>query len=204
MIGLEAIQVIIGGAVKLDVPELTIADDEHVAVCGPSGAGKSLLVECIAGVRMPDRGVVRFGGDDVTRLGPWDRQCGWVPQSRGLFPHMSVRDNMAFGARLHPERVDTLADSLGLRELLDKSPLVLSGGERSRVALARALAPEPKYLVLDEPFTALDKANRDRAWELVHQAHGARKFTILHVTHDEDRARQDGLRVIHVDGGRIG
>lgn len=199
MITLDQLSVDIDGP-RLGPLTLTIADYEHVAVVGPSGAGKSLLVECIAGVRVPTSGRILFDNDDVTERPAWQRGAAWVPQSHGLFPHLSVYENIAYGLRSlgrpHQAAVAAIADALGVTDLLAREPTTLSGGERSRVALGRALALKPKLLVLDEPFGALDLENRTRAWKLVRQLHARGETTIVHVTHELDEVRESGIRTI--------
>lgn len=156
-----------------------------VAVVGPSGSGKSTLLRVIAGVERRARGTVAFGGevwqDGARFVAPWERGCGWVPQDGVLFPHLSVRENLAYAARLD---VVPIAEMLGVASLLDRRPRLLSGGERQRVALGRALARSPRLLLLDEPFSALDRPLRAqlgaavRAWAL------ERAIPLLVVTHD--------------------
>ncbi|MBC7793647.1 MAG: ATP-binding cassette domain-containing protein [Clostridia bacterium] len=203
MITVDQLRVDIEGP-RVGPLSLTVQDHEHVAIIGASGSGKSLLVECLAGVRIPTGGRVYFDGIDVTCEPAWRRGCAWVPQSHGLFPHMTVRDNLAYGLRASKRpheatvyaTVSAIAEALGLASLLTRQPMTLSGGERSRVALGRALAMKPRVLVLDEPFTALDALNRKRAWDLVHRVHARGETTIVHVTHELDQVAANNLRAI--------
>lgn len=201
MITIDTLTVDINGP-RLGPVSFTVQANEHVAIVGPSGVGKSLLVECIAGVRTPTSGRILIDTEDVTDQPAWKRGCAWVPQSHALFPHMSVYDNIAYGLRAqkrpHAEAVAAMADALGITYLLDREPMVLSGGERSRVALARALAIKPRILVLDEPFTALDADNKQRAWALIRQLHARGETTIVHVTHELDEVRAAGLRAVRI------
>jgi molybdate transport system ATP-binding protein len=142
--------------------------DRVTAVMGPSGAGKTSLLEAIAGLRRGARGRVAIGAEVLLdgagriALPPERRRVGYVPQDAGLFPHLSVLDNVRFGARADAEAVEAAIDTLEIRPLLDRSPRALSGGERQRVALARALAIRPRLLLLDEPLAALDPGLRER------------------------------------------
>lgn len=151
--------------------DLTVADGELVALLGPSGSGKTTLLKIIAGLDWPDAGRLTVDGADWLKLDPQDRRIGFVFQNYALFPHMTVRDNIAFGLTVRPKgqrpgraeirrRVDELLGFLQIGALGDRHPAQLSGGQRQRVALGRALAIEPTVLLLDEPFGALDAAVR--------------------------------------------
>jgi multiple sugar transport system ATP-binding protein len=204
--------VIVLEGVRLGLPgfalgplDLRVPTGEHALVVGPSGAGKTLLLELVLGLRRPDAGRVFVQGGPQAALDP--RRCGmgWVPQDVGLFPHLRVRGNLAFGLRRRAgaaARLAALADDLGLGGVLDRYPDELSGGERQRVALGRALAPEPALLLLDEPFAALDRPMRRRLWALLRQEHDRRSLTTLHVTHDLADAVSQGDRTLTlIDGG---
>lgn len=161
----------------------------RVAVVGPSGIGKSTLVRAIAGVEHRARGHVRVAGEvwqddrDGVLVPAWRRGVGWVPQDARLFPHASVRDNIAWGLDATPADLDDVGAALGLRDLLDRRPRNLSGGERQRVALARVLVRPTRVLLLDEPFSALDRALRARVIETLRARLGAHPVVL--VSHDE-------------------
>ena len=161
----------------LDAVSLDVREGEFCALLGPSGSGKTTLLRIIAGLEYPDRGEVRFAGEDVIRRDARERQVGFVFQHYALFRHMSVFENVAFGLRVRPRRarptetqiqgrVMELLRLVQLKRLAGRYPNQLSGGQRQRVALARALAIEPRILLLDEPFGALDaKVRKDlRRW----------------------------------------
>lgn len=157
-----------------------------IALVGPSGAGKSTLLRVAAGVERRARGTVAFDGaawqDTIGTFVPaWRRRVGWVPQDGVLFPHLSVRENLAYAARLD---VAPIAEQLGVGHLLDRQPRHLSGGERQRVALGRAMASAPRLLLLDEPFSALDRPLRAQLGATVAAWARARSTTLLVVTHD--------------------
>lgn len=194
--------------------DLTINDGELVALLGPSGSGKTTLLKIIAGLDWPDAGGLVVNGQDWLPLPAQKRRIGFVFQHYALFPHMTVRDNIAFGLTVRPKserptktaiaaKVDDLLGLLQIPHLADRFPAQLSGGQRQRVALGRALAIEPAVLLLDEPFGALDAAiRRDlRAWlREVHQATGS---TTLFVTHDQEEAFELADRVVVMGEGRI-
>lgn len=156
-----------------------------VAIVGPSGAGKSTLLRVVAGLERRARGTVAFAGEtwqgDGRFVPPWERRVGWVPQDGVLFPHLSVRENLGYAARLD---VVPLAEMLGVAALLDRQPRRLSGGERQRVALGRAMAADPRLLLLDEPFAALDRPLRASLGAAVAAWARARGVPLLVVTHD--------------------
>lgn len=187
--------------IRLGPRELHLVLDSDalaIGLAGPSGAGKSTLLRVVAGLERRARGRLAVGGEvwqDVgTFVPPWRRHAGWVPQEALLFPHLDVRANLAYAGATAAD-VEATAAWLGVAALLDRAPRHLSGGERQRVALGRALLSRPRLLLLDEPFSALDKALRVRlAAELAERCRAA-GLPLLVVSHDEaDLAALAGSR----------
>jgi len=195
--------------VSLDVPS-----GELVALLGPSGCGKTTLLRIIAGLESPDEGSIHFHGNDTTHRNVRDRQVGFVFQHYALFRHMTVFENVAFGLRVRPKetrpnnaeinrRVHQLLELVQLDWLADRYPPQLSGGQRQRIALARALAVEPKVLLLDEPFGALDaKVRKDlRRW--LRRLHDELHITSVFVTHDQEEALEVADRIVVMNHGKV-
>lgn len=175
--------------------ELTLAEGEVLALLGPSGSGKSTLLRLVAGLLPPDRGFVRFQGEDLTAFPPERRKVGFLFQDYALFPHLTVAENIAFGlveARWPKEvqraRVEELLLRMELTPHARKRPQELSGGEQQRVALARALAPRPRLLLLDEPLGALDLRLREELLLFLRRTLKEEGVTTLLVTHDQGEA----------------
>jgi ABC-type molybdate transport system ATPase subunit len=164
-----------------------------VAIVGPSGAGKSTLLRILAGVSRRARGLVVVDGvvwqhpERGTVVPPWKRRVGWAPQETLLFPHLSVRENLAY-AGADASAVEATADLLQVRPLLERRPRRLSGGERQRVALGRALLTSPRLLLLDEPFSALDRPLRAQLTRIVKELAEQRDLPMVLVSHDEEDA----------------
>jgi len=179
------------------------------AVMGPSGSGKTSLLEAIAGLRRGAVGRIRIGERvllDTARgvhLAPERRRVGLVPQDAGLFPHLNALENLRFGARGEPDRIDALIAVLELRPLLARSPGALSGGERQRVALARALATDPSALLLDEPLAALDVSLRERILPYLLRVREEWRIPTLYVTHNVGEALVLADQVLLVRAGRV-
>ena len=165
-----------------------------VAIVGPSGAGKSTLLRVLAGVERRAEGTVVFGestwldSEAGVAVPPWERAVVWVPQEASLFPHLSVAENLAYGGAT-PEQVRSKADLLEVAHLLDRRPRRLSGGERQRVAVGRALLTSPALLLLDEPFSALDRPLRDKLAGKVREWASAARVPLVLVSHDESDSR---------------
>src|SRR4051812_22859037 len=191
--------------VSLDVPEGCLT-----ALLGPSGSGKSTLLRVIAGLEEPDTGRVEILGEDATRLAPQKRGVGFVFQHYAAFKHMTVEKNVAFGLsiRKRPKdevkrRVAELLELVHLEGFAHRYPGQLSGGQRQRMALARALAVEPKVLLLDEPFGALDARVRKDLREWLRRLHDEIHVTTVIVTHDQEEAMEVADRVVVMQDGRI-
>lgn len=190
----------------LDHASLSVDDDEIVALLGPSGSGKSTLLRVIAGLLTPDTGHVEIDGVDVTRLATHRRGVGMVFQDEQLFPHRDVGENVAFGLRMarveeaaRSTRVDEMLELVGLAGFGRRRVTDLSGGEAKRVALARALAPTPRVLLLDEPLTGLDADLHDRLATDLRAALTGTGTTAVHVTHDRAEAVVVADRVVTID-----
>jgi sulfate/thiosulfate transport system ATP-binding protein len=199
-----------GDFTALDDVSVAIAGGSLTALLGPSGSGKSTLLRVIAGLEEPDEGNVLILGEHATGLPPQKRGVGFVFQHYAAFKHLTVRENVAFGLRIRKrpkdeirERVDELLELVQLNGLAERYPAQLSGGQRQRMALARALAVEPKVLLLDEPFGALDARVRKelRAW-LRHLHEDVHVTTVL-VTHDQEEAMDVADRIVLMNEGRI-
>lgn len=195
--------------VSLDVPT-----GELVALLGPSGCGKTTLLRIIAGLEAPDSGNILFHGTDATAQQVRERQVGFVFQHYALFRHMTVFENVAFGLRVRPNRtrpsdaeikrrVHELLELVQLDWLADRYPPQLSGGQRQRIALARALAVEPKVLLLDEPFGALDAKVRKELRRWLRRLHDELHITSIFVTHDQEEALEVADRVVVINKGKI-
>jgi sulfate/thiosulfate transport system ATP-binding protein len=193
---------------------LEIPDGELVALLGPSGGGKTTLLRSIAGLETPDSGQILFGGRDATDSDPQERGVGFVFQHYALFRHMTVFENIAFGLRVKPKaerpsndeirsRVNELLRLIQLDWIADRYPDQLSGGQRQRVALARALAPRPNFLLLDEPFGALDTKVRKELRRWLRQLHDEMEMTSVFVTHDQEEALELADRVVVMMEGRV-
>jgi sulfate/thiosulfate transport system ATP-binding protein len=199
-----------GDFVALDDVSLEIADGSLTALLGPSGSGKTTLLRMIAGLDVPDSGVIRLGDRDVTHVPPQHRGIGFVFQHYAPFKHMTVWDNVAFGLtiRHRPKaeiqaRVSELLTLVQIAHLADRYPAQLSGGQRQRMALARALAVEPAVLLLDEPFGALDARVRKELRVWLRRLHDETHVTTVFVTHDQEEAMDVSDHIVVMDRGRI-
>ena len=199
-----------GAATVLGGVDLRVARGEFVSLLGPSGCGKTTLLRIAAGLIAPDRGLVVLDGHDITRLPPHKRDVGVVFQSYALFPHLTVSENVAFGlkARRVPssEIAPTVSRFLGLVQmshLADRPTKALSGGQQQRVAVARALAVKPKLLLLDEPFSALDRKLRETMQIDLKRLLRELGITAIFVTHDQDEALTMSDRVAVMNRGVI-
>jgi sulfate/thiosulfate transport system ATP-binding protein len=199
-----------GSFQALDDVSLEVPDGSLTALLGPSGSGKSTLLRVIAGLEEPDQGAVLISGEDATQLPVRRRGVGFVFQHYAAFKHMSVRDNIAFGLKVRRrqraeirDRVDELLALVHLEGFADRYPSQLSGGQRQRMALARALAVEPRVLLLDEPFGALDANVRAelRAW--LRRLHDEVHVTTIFVTHDQEEAMDVAEQVVVMNHARI-
>ncbi|MEL7116593.1 MAG: ATP-binding cassette domain-containing protein [Pseudomonadota bacterium] len=176
------------------------------AVSGPSGSGKTTLLRALAGLESGARGQIRFAGQDWTRLPAARRGVGYVFQDAKLFPHLSVRDNLRYGAvrrRASQALFDAVIEALDLRPMLDRAPETLSGGEARRVALGRALASEPRVLLLDEPLTGLDRARKDALMPYIARAVAGFDVPALYVTHSAQEIAFLADRTMYIDAGRL-
>jgi len=190
--------------------DLNIQDGEFVVFVGPSGCGKSTLLRVIAGLEDITEGDLMIGGDRVNDKTPKERGIGMVFQSYALYPHMTVRENMAFGltlAKLKKEdihqRVTSVAETLQLDQLLDRKPKELSGGQRQRVAIGRAIVREPKVFLFDEPLSNLDAALRVQMRIEIARLHGELKNTMIYVTHDQIEAMTLANKIVVLSAGRV-
>jgi molybdate transport system ATP-binding protein len=189
---------------------LDVDPGEYFIIVGPTGSGKTVLLETIAGLHPPADGEISVDGRNITRLPPEKRGLGVVFQDQVLFPHLSVRENVAFGLKSTGRRgrdispaVDEMARLMDIDRLLPRKPAGLSGGERQRVALARALVTRPRVLLLDEPLSALDPEARERMQRELALIHRRLKVTTIHVTHDFEEALSLGDRVAVLNQGRV-
>jgi NitT/TauT family transport system ATP-binding protein len=204
-LAIERVSRVFGGKTEtraLSETDLGVEDNDFICILGPSGCGKSTLLRIVAGLDTPTTGRVLLDGQPVERPGP-DR--GMVFQSYTLFPWLTVRENVLFGRRATAERADFLIRQVGLRGFENHYPKMLSGGMQQRTALARALANDPKILLLDEPFGALDNQTRALMQELLLGIWEADRKTVLFVTHDIDEAifMANRVAVMSARPGRI-
>jgi sulfate/thiosulfate transport system ATP-binding protein len=194
----------------LDDVSLVVEGGSLTALLGPSGSGKSTLLRIIAGLEHPDGGAVVIDGEDATAVRPQRRDVGFVFQHYAAFKHMTVRDNIGFGLRVRKRpraeirsRVDELLRLVQLEPFARRYPAQLSGGQRQRMALARALAVEPRVLLLDEPFGALDARVRAELREWLRRLHDEVHVTTIFVTHDQEEAMAVADQIAVVNLGRI-
>jgi len=200
-----------GDVVACEDINISIGESEFIVLLGPSGCGKTTTLRSIAGLETPDEGQILIDGEDVTTKRPKDRNLAFVFQSIALFPHMSVRKNIRFGldmktnlsAEEKRDRIESAAEILGIKELLDRKPSALSGGQQQRVSLGRAMVMEPDAFLLDEPFAALDAKLKDLMETEVKELQRRLGTSMIFVTHDQKEAMTLGDRIIVMDDGQI-
>jgi sulfate transport system ATP-binding protein len=209
-IDVNAVSKQFGEFTALEDVTLSVAENSLTALLGPSGSGKSTLLRIIAGLEVPDSGAVSIDGSDVTAARPQERGIGFVFQHYAAFTHMSVRQNVAFGLKIRKrpraevtERVGELLELVGLTKWADQRPDQLSGGQRQRMALARALAVQPRVLLLDEPFGALDANVRAELRRWLRRLHDEQGVTTVLVTHDQEEAMEVADTIAVMNAGRI-
>ena len=199
-----------GDFVALDDVSVSLPTGQLTALLGPSGGGKSTLLRIIAGLDKADSGTVSIEGTEATKLPPQKRNVGFVFQHYAVFKHMSVAKNVAFGLEIRKkpkaeieQRVDELLRLVHLQQFSHRLPSQLSGGQRQRMALARALAVEPKVLLLDEPFGALDAKVRKELREWLRRLHDEVHVTTVFVTHDQEEAMEVADEIVVINEGRV-
>ncbi|HEX9350679.1 MAG TPA: sn-glycerol-3-phosphate ABC transporter ATP-binding protein UgpC [Gaiellaceae bacterium] len=199
-----------GGVTAVDDVSLTIESGEFMVLVGPSGCGKTTLLRMLAGLETTSGGTITIGERDVTDLAPRERDLAMVFQNYALYPHMNVRDNLAYGLKMRrtpkPEigrRVNDVAKLLGLEEMLDRRPRALSGGQRQRVAMGRAMVREPAAYLMDEPLSNLDAKLRVSMRAELARLHERLETTTVYVTHDQVEAMTLGQRVAVMRDGRM-
>lgn len=209
MIKIKNLCVDLGDFLLYDI-NFTVSEGEYFVVLGPTGAGKTVLLESIAGLYPIKSGEIWLRGKEVRELEPEKRGVSIVYQDHVLFPHLSVKDNVIFGLRLRKEKhqeikvtLDWITDLLSISHLLHRKPETLSGGERQKVALARALSTKPEVLLLDEPLSALDPEARENVQQELRQLHRVLNITTVHVTHDFEEAIALGHRIAVIGEGHL-
>jgi molybdopterin-binding protein len=209
LIDIKNLCVDLGEFVLRDV-DLSIEEGEYFIILGPTGAGKTVLLESIAGLYPIKNGEIWLRGKEVTKLEPEKRGISIVYQDHVLFPHLSVKENIVFGSKLHKaskqeisKMLDWIVELLGIPYLLHRQPSTLSGGEKQKVALARALSTRPQLLLLDEPLSALDPETRENVQHELRRLHKILHITIMHVTHDFEEAIGLGSRIAVIGEGSI-
>ncbi|MFB6154885.1 MAG: ABC transporter ATP-binding protein [Haloferacaceae archaeon] len=208
---LDGLQKSYGETEALRDVDVEVEDGEFFTLVGPSGCGKTTTLRLVAGFESPTAGTVRFDGEDVVSVPPEDRDVGVVFQNYALFPHMTVAENVAYGLRFaappdgstRQERVSELLDLVDLAGMDDRDPEELSGGQQQRVSLARALAPGPDLLLLDEPMSALDAQLRERLRVQVREIQSELGITTVYVTHDQEEALAISDRVAVMSDGAV-
>lgn len=198
------------GSFQLADISFTVPEGQYGVLMGKTGCGKTTILEAVIGLRSIRSGRIQLGDVDATHLNPAVRGVGYVPQDGALFRRMSVRDHLAFALMIRgvartviDERVDELADLLGITNLLRRRPRGLSGGERQRVALGRALSFRPQVLCLDEPLSALDSETRGQMCDLLNNVKQRTGVTTLHVTHNLDEAERLADCLFQIVDGKI-
>ena len=209
MIRLEHLSVRAGNFELRDI-DFEIPEGKYGVLMGKTGSGKTTLLEAICGLKEIVSGQVILHNRDVTRAGAGSRGVGFVPQDACLFSTMTVRGHLAFGPSAHrwkkeriADRVAELAEQLGITDLLDRKPRGLSGGEKQRVALGRALATHPGVLCLDEPLSALDEETHSEILELIAEVVKENRITALHITHSRSEASQISDCLFRIENGKI-
>lgn len=213
-IAVQQLQKNFGSFTALDQVSLDFADGELTALLGPSGCGKTTLLRIIAGLEFADSGTVLLDGQDASKQHVRERQVGFVFQHYALFKHMTIFENIAFGLRVKPrhlrpseaqikEKVTQLLALVQLDWLADRYPPQLSGGQRQRIALARALAVEPRVLLLDEPFGALDAKVRKELRRWLRRLHDELHVTSIFVTHDQEEALEVADKIVVMNHGKV-
>ena len=199
-----------GGTAAVRDVQLEIAHGELLVLVGPSGSGKSTVLRLIAGLEVPTSGRILIDGADVTNVPPQHRDLAMVFQSYALYPHKTVRENLAFGLQVRrveagriDERVRQAARTLGIEALLDRRPVELSGGQRQRVALGRAIVRSPKAFLLDEPLSNLDPVLRVETRAELALLHRRLQTTMVYVTHDQEEAMTLGTRIAVMHDGAL-
>ena len=207
---LRQVQKDLGGNPILKGIDLEVEDGEFVVLVGPSGCGKSTLLRTVAGLELADGGSIHIGARDVTQLAPRDRDVAMVFQSYALYPHLSVRENLAFGLKLRgtdastiASRIEDVAKMLGLESLLDRLPRDMSGGQRQRVAMGRAIVRRAALYLFDEPLSNLDAALRADVRVEIKRLHQRLESTILYVTHDQVEAMTLADRLVVLRAGEV-
>ena len=198
------------GGFSLQRISLEIPRGQCGVLMGRTGCGKTTLLEAVCGLKRVTGGTIRINETDVTHRCAGERGIGFVPQDTALFASMTVRRQLAFGPTIQrwdrrqiADRVEELAESLGIGSLLDRKPFGLSGGEAKRVALGRALAPRPKVLCLDEPLAGLDEQTQNEILELLQTTIAQYHITTLQITHSRAEAEKIGDRIFRLDNGQI-
>ena len=193
---------------KLGIEDLEIMDSEYFIIMGPSGVGKTVLLHTLAGFFKLRDGQIIIDEKNITFYPPEKRGIAIIPQDFGLFPHMNAFDNIAYGLKIRgldknriEENVLKIAEILEIKDMLYRKPDTLSGGEKQRVAFARALIINPKVILLDEPFTNLDPKLKVKAKNFVKKLREKIKFTAIHVTHDISEAIELGDRIAYMENG---
>jgi multiple sugar transport system ATP-binding protein len=207
---IENVKKYFGNVKALDGIDLTIEEGSFVVLLGPSGCGKTTLMRCISGLEKLTEGKIYFGEKDVSNVPPKDRNVAMVFQSYAVWPHMKVRDNIAYPLKLKKvpkneieERVKWVSELLHISELLDRFPAQLSGGQRQRVAVARAIVHQPKVLLMDEPLSNLDALLRVKMRSELKKLHERVKVTTIYVTHDQTEAMTMGDKIAVMNAGKI-